>query len=103
MDNWLDEYQITAIAQLAGLPTGLPTPAVVVGVIINTLLSLVGVVILVMIIYAGWLWLTSLGNEQKILRAKKVLSSSVIGLAIILSSYSLVAFVLSALSHASGN
>lgn len=103
MNELLEEYHITQIAKLAGIPTGLPEPAAVVATIINILLSLVGVIAVIMIIYGGFLWMSSLGNDQKILHAKRVLTSAAMGLLIIITSYSLVSFVLSAISYAAGS
>ena len=61
--------------------------------IINVALGLLGIVALVLIVYAGFMWMTSGGNDDQVTKAKKVLFSSVIGLALILSAYSISRFV----------
>ena len=68
-----------------------------VGLIINTILSLLGVVFLVLIIYGGYLWMTAVGNETQVGKAKNVITASVIGLIIIVSSYAISVFVINAL------
>ncbi len=68
--------------------------------IINVTLGLLGVIALGLIIYAGFLWMTSGGEEEKISKAKKLLVSAVIGLGIILSSWAIASFVLDRLSDA---
>ncbi|RMD59212.1 hypothetical protein D6821_01725 [Candidatus Parcubacteria bacterium] len=86
-------------ARLAGF--GEPkTIAQIVGVIISAALSLLGVIFLCLIIYGGFLWMVSGGNEYKVLRAKKVLTNATIGLIIIVSAYSITYFVLKSLEQA---
>lgn len=61
--------------------------------IIRYALGLLGFVFLLLTLYAGFLWMTAGGDETNIEKAKKILTASVIGLAIILLSYSLTTFV----------
>ena len=70
--------------------------------IIQVVLSILGVVLIVLIIYAGFLWMTAAGNEDKISKAKKTIVAAVIGLAIVLSAYLITAFVISQLIEATG-
>jgi hypothetical protein len=78
---------------------GLPSTDIrlVVAKIIRTALGLLGIVALVLMLYAGFVWMTAGGNEDNISTAKKILFNSVIGLAIILSSYAIASFVISKL------
>ncbi len=69
----------------------------VIAKIIRVALGLLGIVALVLIIYSGFLWMTAGGNEEQIATAKKFLLNTVIGLAIILSAYAIVSFVISKL------
>ncbi|MFN3302066.1 MAG: Mbov_0395 family pilin-like conjugal transfer protein, partial [Patescibacteria group bacterium] len=61
--------------------------------IIQYLLSFLGVVAIVILIYGGYLWMTARGDEEKVRKAKKVLINGLIGLIIILLSYAIVSFV----------
>lgn len=70
-------------------------PRVIAARIINLLLGFLGLVALVLIIYAGYLWMTSAGNEEKVTQAKQILKNGVIGLLIILSSWAIVTFLIS--------
>lgn len=63
------------------------------GQIISFVLSFVGVLFLGLIIYAGLLWMTAQGNEQKVEKAKDLLVNSVIGLIIVFAAYAITAFV----------
>lgn len=88
--------------QVIGQPLGLPATDIrlVVANIIRIALGLLGIVALVLIIYGGYLWMTAGGNDEQITTAKKFLFNTAIGLAIILSAYAIVSFVISKLTDA---
>jgi hypothetical protein len=71
--------------------------------IIRAALGLLGVVVLGLMLYGGFTWMTSAGNEEKIATAKKILINATIGLAVILSSFAITQFVISRLSAATGS
>jgi len=95
-----DDYGLLNVAQRANIPTGVPSPAAIAASIINIFLSVVGIIAVLMIIYAGFLWLTSQGNEEKITKAKTLIQNAVIGLFIILASYSITSFIVKNLKQA---
>jgi len=66
-----------------------------IGKIINVALSLLGIIVLVIIIYGGFLWMTAGGNDEKVGEAKKWIFGGIIGLVIILSAYAIASFVIS--------
>jgi hypothetical protein len=68
------------------------------GVVIYSLLSLLGVIFLGLIVYGGILWMTAEGNEDNIEKAKKIITQAVVGLVIVLSAYAISFFVINALS-----
>lgn len=70
--------------------------------IIRIILGFLGVISVGLIIYAGFIWMTSKGNEEKINQAKLILRNAVIGLIIILSSFAIVSFILNKLIGATG-
>ncbi|MDD2758570.1 MAG: hypothetical protein PHD72_04370 [Patescibacteria group bacterium] len=82
--------------QVIEQPLGLPATDIrqIIANIIRIALGLVGIVLVVIIIYGGFLWMTAGGNEEQIGKAKKVLTNAVIGLVIILSAYAIVLFVM---------
>jgi hypothetical protein len=61
--------------------------------IINVALSMLGIIVVVIIIYGGFLWMTAGGNEEKVGDAKKWIFGGIIGLVIILASYAIAQFV----------
>lgn len=85
-----------------GAATGLSAqdPRVVVGQIISVGLGLLGTISVVLMIYAGFLWMTAGGNDDQIDKAKGIISASVIGLVIILSAYGVTQYVLKQLYQA---
>jgi hypothetical protein len=69
--------------------------------VINIFLGLLGVIAVGLIIYGGFIWMTSEGNEEKVSKAKNILKSAVIGLAIILSAWGIVLFIFGSLTDTS--
>ncbi len=64
--------------------------------IINVLryaLTFVGIIAVIIIMYGGWLWMTSKGDADQINKAKKTLINATIGLVIILSAFIIVSFI----------
>lgn len=81
-------------AGVKGQVTDLPT---LVGSIIKGALGLLGLILVVLIIYAGWLWMSSQGDEEKIGKAKGIILNAVIGMAIIFAAYAITNFVLTSI------
>ncbi len=71
--------------------------------IIRIAIGFLGIIAVGLIMYAGWIWMTSEGNEEKIEQAKKILTNAIIGLIIIISSFAIVSFILNQLTGAVGN
>lgn len=65
-----------------------------IGQMIAVVLSLLGVLFLILTIYAGLLWMTAGGNTENVKKAKSILLNSVVGLIIVLSSYAITATVI---------
>lgn len=70
-----------------------------VGKIISTVLGLLGVLVLVMIIYYGFIWMTAGGNEKAITEAKDSFQSLIVGLILILGAYAVTSFILTMVSN----
>lgn len=68
--------------------------------IINIILGLLGTVAVVIIIVAGFKWMTAGGGEDKLAEARKLMFAGVIGLAIVLAAYSIATFVVKGLTQA---
>lgn len=64
-----------------------------VGQIVGLALSFVGVLFLILMIYAGVTWMTAQGNDQQISKAKSLLINSTIGLVIVFAAYAITSFI----------
>lgn len=70
--------------------------------IVRVFLSVLGIIAVIILLYAGFLWMTAAGSSEKIATAKKLMINGVIGLAIILSSLAITQFIIGALGAATG-
>lgn len=61
--------------------------------IINVALGLLGMIAVVIFVYGGFLWMTAAGNDEQVGKAKTMMIQAVVGMAIILSAYAIVNFV----------
>ncbi len=86
---------ITQVGPAIGLPS--TDIRLVVAKIIRTALGLLGIVALVLMLYAGFVWMTAGGNDEKVSQSKKILFNAAIGLAIILTSYAITSFIINGL------
>jgi len=75
------------------LPLGNASLPVVIGRIIRQAIGFVGVVGLLMFIYAGILYMTARGNEEQVTKAKNIMLWSILGIMAILGAYGLVSFL----------
>ncbi len=66
---------------------------VVVGKIIQTFLSFLGVIFFGLMLYGGYCWMLARGNEQDVEKAKNIITNAIIGLVIVLAAYAITAFV----------
>jgi len=85
--------QLGAAGGTGGAGLSSTDPRVLAARIIKVALSIIGTIFLVLVVYAGFLWMTAGGEEGKIETAKKLLYDGVIGLAIILSAYAITYFI----------
>ncbi len=65
--------------------------------VINWVLGFLGLIAVILVLYAGFLWMTAGGSQDKVQKAKKILVNALIGLVIILSALAIVNFVFSVL------
>lgn len=79
---------------------GTTSIATTVGQIIKTFLSLLGLIFMGYLVYAGFLWMSASGDEEKLRKAKAIIRGSIIGLIIALSGYIITATVVDRLSTA---
>jgi len=83
------------LGQSAGYGTA--TFGVVAGRIINAVFGLLGLGAVIIIIVAGFQWMSSGGDKEKIDGAKKLMTSALVGLIIVILAYAISTFVMSRL------
>lgn len=84
---------LDATAGQAGIKDTSATPQAVVGRVLAQGISLVGIIFFALILWAGFLWMTAAGNEQRVDEAKQILLAAVIGLIIVAAAYAITKFV----------
>lgn len=73
-----------------------------IGNLIKALLGVLGVIFVILIIYAGFLYMTAGGEEDKVKKSKSLMVQSVIGMIIIVAAYAIADYVIRALLTATG-
>jgi len=86
----------------AGTGLGATDPRVIAANIIRIILGFLGILAVILIIFAGWLYMTAGGEAEKVEKAKKILIGAVIGLVICLASFAIASFILNSLLDATG-
>ncbi len=82
-----------------GIGGNVPTDlSLMVGNVIKVVLSLVGIIFLILTVYAGYLWMTARGDDEQVNKAKEIIKSSIMGLFIVVSSYAITVFITSRFS-----
>jgi hypothetical protein len=94
-DDLLQAGDQGTIGEVAGL--GEEDITVVIGRIIRAVLGFLGVVAVIIIIWGGFLWMTSGGDTDKVSKARKFIIMGIVGLAIVLAAYAIASFVITAL------
>jgi len=79
-------------------PLGITSPQLIIGNLISAILSIVGSVTLLMFVYGGVLWITSMGNDKTVAKGKAVLVWATIGLVVIAGAYTLTNAVITGLT-----
>ncbi|HAM88226.1 MAG: hypothetical protein US83_C0010G0045 [Candidatus Falkowbacteria bacterium GW2011_GWC2_38_22] len=69
----------------------------IISIVIKAFLGLLAIIFIILMIYAGFIWMTAGGEEQKVTTAKETIKKAIIGLVIIVSAYAITAFVFKAL------
>ena len=73
-----------------GAQDQLPT---MIATIIKAGLGLLGIIFIILLILAGFNWMTAAGDEEKVTKAKNTITRAVIGLIIIIAAYAITVFV----------
>jgi hypothetical protein len=77
-----------------GNPLGTTSIPVIIGRVINILLSISGSIALFMFVYGGFTWVTSGGSPDRIKQGKNTMVWAVIGVVFIFLSYAVLSYIL---------
>ncbi|MFA7087863.1 MAG: hypothetical protein WC146_00790 [Patescibacteria group bacterium] len=92
-----DPFGINSVNNEIGLSS--TDPKVAITRVIKIALSFLAIIAVVIVLFGGFKWMTSMGNEEKASEAKKILGAGVIGLVIILSAWALANFAINTLAN----
>ncbi len=90
-----------SLAGSGGLNTTTSVP-VIIGNVIKVILGISGTVALIFIIWGGIQWMISKGDPTKIGSARKLMTSGMIGIAIIAAAYAITDFVIKQITVIAG-
>lgn len=102
--TWLDKQ--TGFGSSGDIPksfgeTSAPTDVrIVTANVVRAFLGFLGIIFLVLLVVAGFKWMTAQGEEDKVNEAKDQIRRAIIGLIIILAAWSITEFVTSCLTEA---
>ncbi len=88
--------EMETLGELAGFSTTATVP-VIIARLVRTFLTFMGVLLVGYFLYGGALWMMAGGDQTKIGKARKVLVHAVIGFVIIITSFAITQFIISAL------
>lgn len=92
--NRAEEGGLNSIGATAYGQTGEPRPLpLIVASVIKVFLGFLGVIFVILILVAGFRWMTAGGNDENIKKATAQIRNAAIGLIIILAAYAITAFV----------
>jgi hypothetical protein len=89
------------VGTVAGVKGSSDLPTIV-GNVINILLGFLGILFLVLLLWAGFEWMTAGGDEKKVETATKRIRNAVIGLVVIVAAFAISNFVLTSLIKVAG-
>lgn len=89
----VEDTGLSTTAETAKLTTQNTDIPIIVGLIIKTFLGLLGLILLCIIVYGAFLWMTAGGNETQVKKAQAFFVNGIIGLAIALLAYLITSFV----------
>lgn len=97
------QYGLQETAQSSGLdktsPGSIPE---LIGNIVGTALSLIGVLFFLLMVYGGFLWMTAHGKGDQVEKAQETIIAAVIGIIVVLASYAITSFVFSSVNSGQG-
>ncbi|MDD4271235.1 MAG: pilin [Patescibacteria group bacterium] len=70
----------------------------IINTVISGALSILGVVFLILMVYAGYNWMMARGEEEKVTKAKETITRAIVGIIIVVAAYAISIFVMDKLA-----
>ena len=87
---------------LGDVSLGKANPTLVAVNLINAALTLLALVCVILLVYAGFLWVWARGNQEEVKKSKDIILGTVIGLVIVLSALGITTFVFQTVGDVTG-
>jgi hypothetical protein len=95
MANPISEIDLSPISQNAPfVRTGQISIAEIIATIFRIALPIAGALLLLLLLYAGVVYMTAAGNEEQTGKAKRIMTDAIVGLFIVVISYSIGIFII---------
>lgn len=78
------------------------TLAATIGLVVQSIFGFLAIIFTALLIFAGFQWMTAQGDEDKVRKAQGTIRMAIIGVIIVLASYSISIFVLDAILSVPG-
>jgi len=93
--NFREDSGLSITGEQAGYDKALtPEPEIIVGQVVQAILSVLGIIFLAFMIYAGITWITAQGDSQKSMKAKRIIEGAITGLIIVIAAYTISYFII---------
>jgi hypothetical protein len=91
---------LNATAGNAGLGTTAKNPADVIGKALGVLMTVLGIIFLIIVVYGGITWMTAAGDPESVKKGRSMIIEGALGLAVTMAAYSLTYYVVDAVVNA---
>jgi hypothetical protein len=86
--------RLKAVGTGAGYGAATDTTAIeIIGMVINGALVLLGTVFIILMLLAGYNWMTAHGDQEKITKAQHTIKAAIIGLIIVIGAFAIWRFI----------
>lgn len=90
--------QLSTVGARSGFNTKQTTVEPIISTVISVILSFLGVIFLILMVYGGYTWMMAAGNEEKVKKAKLLIQAAVLGLLIVVGAYAITVFIMGRLA-----
>lgn len=66
---------------------GTKTPGEIIALVLQGLLGIIGIILLFLLLYGGFVWMKARGNESETKRAQDIIRNAIIGMILVMAAY----------------